>query len=143
MIKRIGITLALFGCGLIALLVAVALIAPYDPNGLNGMLFAKPTASRECQPHIELKSAGEVARELGRDEAWVLHNYKVNLWERHGSNRGQKTGEMIPGSRAVILESAENSYRVRSPLTGEGWVSRVQVANTLHQDAQTRLPCQP
>lgn len=97
-----------------------------------------------CQPHVELLSADAWAAELGRPEMWVLQNHRVNLWANGGSNRGRKVGEMIPGSRAVILERSADAYKVRSPLDQSvGWISNTQITRTLHQDVKTRESCTP
>jgi SH3-like domain-containing protein len=95
-----------------------------------------------CQPHIEVHGSAFWAKELGRPEMWVQQNHRINLRERPGSNRGVKTGELLVGSRAVILEEANEAYRVRSPLDGStGWISAIQIARTLKQDVTTRQPC--
>lgn len=149
--KLLAITV-LVVCGMVLFLVGIALVAPYDPNGLNGMLFDPPstetsssrTSASGCQPHAQLQSAASVAAELGRTEIWVLQNHKINLWNAPGQGRTRKVGELIPGSRAVILEEQGDAYKVKSPLDGStGWISSVQVARTIHQDVSTRKPCRP
>jgi hypothetical protein len=95
-----------------------------------------------CQPHVEVHGSAFWASELGRSEMWVQQNHRLNLWERPGATRGAKTGELLVGSRALILEETSDGYRVRSPLDGAtGWVSAVQVARKLSQDVTTREPC--
>ncbi len=99
----------------------------------------------ECRQHIELVSAREIAAEMGTTETWVLRNFRVNLWSQPTpEGKGRKTGEMLPGSRALILEVGPEDYRVRSPLDGSvGWVNKIQVKRTLYQDTETREPCRP
>ncbi len=100
-------------------------------------------APRGCQPHIEVQGAEFWAKELGQSEMTVLQSHRINLWQNSGPNRGAKVGELLVGSRAVILEESADAYKVRSPNDqSSGWVSRVQVARTLNQDVETRKPCQ-
>ena len=75
---------------------------------------------------------------------WILANHRIRLWQNPSPSKGRPVGEMIPGSRAVILEERGDDYRVRSPLDGsEGWIGKVQVAGTRFQDIQTRETCTP
>jgi len=95
-----------------------------------------------CQPHIETHGAEFWAKELGRTEEWVLQNHRLTLWQNAGATRGAKVGELLPGSRAVVIEEAGDSYKVQSPLDKTvGWISKVQVARTLQQDVETRKSC--
>lgn len=95
-----------------------------------------------CQPHIEIHDSAFWAKELGQTEALVLQNHRINLWERPGADRGKKTGELLVGSRAIVLQEADGAFRVKSPLDGStGWISDIQVARTLKQDVSTRQPC--
>jgi hypothetical protein len=82
---------------------------------------------------------------MGQTEAWVVANHRINLFARPvDQGRGGKVGELLPGSRASIVKRGENEYQIRSPLDGSvGWVSALQVARTLHQDVNTREPCEP
>jgi hypothetical protein len=95
-----------------------------------------------CQPHIEVHDSAFWAKELGQSELWVQQNHRITLWERAGDDRGKKTGELLAGSRAVILEERSDSFRVRSPLDkSEGWISAIQVARRLRQNVETRESC--
>jgi len=100
-----------------------------------------------CQQHIELHSAKRYAEELGQSEMQVLASFKVNLWEKPSAQgKGRKVGEMLPGSRAVVLQQSGDGddYRVRSPLDqSTGWVSSQQVTRTLFQSVDTRESCTP
>ncbi len=97
-----------------------------------------------CQPHVEIHGSAFWVKELGRSESWVLQNHRINLWERPGSDRGSKVGELLVGSRAVIVEESPGAYRVKSPADGSiGWISDIQVAKTLTQDVSTRQACEP
>lgn len=100
---------------------------------------------RGCQEHIELLPAEAVANELGRTVVWVLANHRINLWETTtAAGKGRKVGEMIPGSRALILRRSGADYYVRSPLDGtEGYVSDIQVRRTVWQDVGARTTCTP
>ncbi len=105
---------------------------------------APPAADEEgCAPFVELMSAEDYARELGRSEAWVLSEYRINLWSKttpHG--RGSATGRMIPGSRARILNRMGSDYFVRSPLDGSaGWINEVQISREILQDPRTNRIC--
>ena len=99
----------------------------------------------ECKKHIELHPAVYLAKEYGKSEMWVLNNVKINLWEKPTHlGKGRKVGQMLPGSRAIILLTAEEDYRVKSPLDKSiGWINRMQVMKTLFQDTETRRPCRP
>ena len=101
--------------------------------------------SGECKKHIELFSASELAKEYGKNEMWVLNNVKINLWERASSKgKGKKVGQMLPGSRALILETSTGDYKVKSPLDKSvGWINKIQVKKTLFQDTETRKACNP
>lgn len=97
-----------------------------------------------CLPHVELQPASVWASEMGRTETWILANHRIRLWENPSPSKGRPVGEMIPGSRAVVLEERGDDYRVRSPLDGsKGWIGKVQVVGTRFQDIQTRETCTP
>ena len=107
-------------------------------------LSAQAPAPVGCQRHLELYGSGWWAKELGRTEQWTVANYRIAVWQNPSGNRGRRLGALLPGSRAVILEETPEAYRVRSPLDQSvGWVSRIQVVRTLHQDVTTREPCTP
>lgn len=76
---------------------------------------------------------------------WVLNNVKINLWEKPThKGKGRIVGKMLPGSRAVIIESSADDFKVKSPLDKSvGWVNKIQVKTTLYQDTETRKPCSP
>lgn len=113
-----------------------------EPRAVAAGAGETSTSLSGCQPHVEVQDSAFWAKELGRPEMWVQQNHRINLWERPGSNRGAKTGELLVGSRAVILEEANEAYRVKSPLDGStGWISAIQIARTLKQDVSTRQPC--
>ncbi len=99
-------------------------------------------ATSGCQLHIQVHGSAFWAKELGQSEMRVQQNHRINLWEQPGSDRGRKTGELLVGSRAVVLEEASGAYRVKSPLDDSiGWVTDIQVERTLKQDVATRRPC--
>lgn len=102
------------------------------------------SAPTGCQPHIEVQGSAFWAKELGQSEAWVQQNHRINLWQRPGADRGSKVGALLVGSRALILEESTGAYRVKSPADGSiGWISDIQVAQTLSQDVASREPCTP
>mgnify|MGYP001349805353 CR=1 FL=1 len=109
------------------------------------ILIPQVAFSGECKEYIELHSAAYLSKEYGKNEMWVLNNVKINLWEKPSHNgKGKKVGQMLPGSRAVILESSADDFRVMSPLDKSvGWINKVQVRKTLYQDTETRKPCSP
>jgi len=115
-------------------------------SGFLSMIFI-PTIilAGECKKHIELHSAAYIAKEYGKSEMWVLNNVKINLWEKPTYlGKGRKVGQMLPGSRALILETSEEDYRVKSPLDKSiGWINKIQVKKTLFQDTETRKSCKP
>jgi hypothetical protein len=106
-----------------------------------------PTAifAGECKEHIELHSAAYIAKEYGKSEMWVLNNVKINLWQKPTHlGKGRKAGQMLPGSRALILEISEEDYKVKSPLDkSTGWINKMQVRKKLFQDTVTRKSCSP
>jgi len=106
-------------------------------------LFLAAPAYAECKEHIALVSPAELAREIGRSEAWVIANHKINLWQKmDSSGRGRVVGKMLPGSHALILGRNPQGYKVRSPLDKSvGWVGKIQVKRTLWQDTNTREAC--
>ena len=97
----------------------------------------------DCKRHIELHSAHYLANDSGRTEMWVLHNVRINLWEKTTSEgKGRAVGKMLPGSRAEIITISVDDYKVRSPLDQSvGWVNGIQVSRTLKQNIKTRKPC--
>ncbi len=107
------------------------------------ILIPQVALSGECKEHIELYSAAYLSKEYGKNEMWVLNNVKINLWEKPShKGKGRKVGQMLPGSRAVILESSADDYKVKSPLDKSvGWINKIQVKNKLYQDTETRKPC--
>lgn len=118
--------------------------ASAPPAGLDAIAPPLTSTTNDCQRHVEVLDAAAWAKEFGESEAWVLANHRVNLWAASGENRGRKTGELLVGSRAVILDENDDAYRVRSPLDGStGWVSKIQVARTLQQNVKTREACTP
>jgi hypothetical protein len=103
------------------------------------------TESKEsdCQEFIELHSASYLANEYGKSEMWVLNNLKINLWQKtSANNKGKKTGELLPGSRARIIEKGREDYKVISPYDKKiGWISKIQISKTLMQNVNTFESC--
>lgn len=94
-----------------------------------------------CQPYVELRSVAADAKALGKPEAWVSENYRVNMWSSLTNDRW-KTGELTPGGRAAIFGRNEYGYKVRTGDGVEGWVSNFHVSRTLKQDVDTQRPCE-
>jgi len=99
--------------------------------------------SKNCKRHVELYSARYLAGQLGKSEAWVVSNYKINVWKKESSKgKGRVVGAMLPGSRALILKIGSEDYKVKSPLDrSAGWVNKIHVKRTLIQNIKTRRPC--
>ena len=93
---------------------------------------AKP-ALVGCQPYVELRSAAGYAREPGGPDT-------INLWSSLSIDRW-KTGELLPGGRAVILGQNGDGYKVVTSDGTEGWVSNFQVSRTLRQDTASQRAC--
>lgn len=104
-----------------------------------------PALLSGCQKHIELLSAAALAQEYGRSEAWVVGSVEIRLWEKNSpQGKGSMVGHLLPGSRALIIEEGPDDYLIRSPLDNSiGWVSKIQTSHTLHQDVESRQPCEP
>ena len=106
-----------------------------------------PDVRAECKKHIELKSVAHKAKVLEKSEAWVLANLKLSIWKYPKDSSGsrqtlERVGQILPGSRAVILEELEDDYKIISPYDKSvGWISKIQVEKTLMQDTVTREPC--
>ena len=80
---------------------------------------APDTGSGKCREFIELLSAAEIARKHGKTEMWALSSHRINLWTKSTpQGKWPHAGKMIPGSRAVILETGPEDYKVHSPLDG-------------------------
>jgi hypothetical protein len=96
-----------------------------------------------CVPYVELLPTSDVASELGTSEAWVLSNFRINLFSKtRNEGKGRPVGEMIPGSRARIIDRRGGDYLVISPLDGsQGWISSIQVAGEVLQDPDTNELC--
>ena len=109
-------------------------------------LTATPGQDDGCRLHIELLSPKELAVEYGTTEAWILRNHQIYLWERQTTPRGKGrvVGQLLPGSRALIIEDGPEDYKVRSPLDKSiGWVNKIQVKRTLYLDTETFEVCTP
>jgi len=96
-----------------------------------------------CRQFVELQPVAVVAKELGRTEEWVVANHKVNLWAKTSANgKKPKVGELLPGSRALLLETSTQDYKVKSPLDGSiGWVNQIQVKGISSLEDRTFRPC--
>ena len=67
----------------------------------------------ECANFVQIHSAKTYAKELGKSEAWVLNNFKINLWEKQtDAGKGKVVGHLLPGSNALIIEVGMDDYRV-------------------------------
>lgn len=114
---------------------------PYKTTFIFIMLISN-FANAECKKHIEVHSAKHIANQLDKSEMWVLGNYKINLWANESPKKFPKVGELLPGSKAVIVEESTDDYKVISPFDqSTGWISKIQVDRTLMQDTKTRREC--
>lgn len=108
-------------------------------------LLALPDTSSagECKQFVELHSSADVAREMGASEEWVVANHKIKLWAKTSEQgRFPKAGELLPGSRALLLEASSQDYKVKSPYDGStGWVNQIQVKRVSYRDDKTFRPC--
>jgi hypothetical protein len=106
------------------------------------LLFCQP-ALAGCRQFIELHSAADVAREMGTTEAWVVGNYKIKLWKKStAQGRFPAVGNLLPGSRALLLKTSGPDFQVKSPYDGStGWVNQLQVSGILMQDDITFMAC--
>lgn len=107
------------------------------------LVLTTSSALAECKQYIELWSAREVAEEMGKTEAWVVGNHKINVWKKTTTQgRFPAVGKMLPGSRALLLEISGNNFKIKSPLDGSvGWVGELQVKRMLMQDDKTFKSC--
>jgi hypothetical protein len=96
-----------------------------------------------CRQFVELLSAAAVAQEYGQSEEWVVANHKVNLWAKTSEEKKfPKVGELLPGSRALLLETSIQDYKVKSPYDGStGWVNQIQVKGVRFLNDKTFQPC--
>jgi len=101
---------------------------------------ATPHTPVRCQPYVELRGVEADARDIGKPQAWVAENYKVNLWSSLANDRWE-TGHLEPSERAVIVGRNQYGYKVKTADGAEGWVSNFHVSRTLSQDADTLRPC--
>ena len=84
-----------------------------------------------------------MAAEYVQTETWVLQNVKIFVWKKESSKgKHPVVGEMLPGSRAILLKEGVDDYRIKSPHDKSiGWVSKIQVKRVLYQDTKTFKPC--
>jgi hypothetical protein len=96
-----------------------------------------------CRQFVELLPVADVAQEYGQSEEWVVANHKVNLWAQTSENgKKPKVGELLPGSRALLLETSTQDYKVKSPFDGStGWVNHIQVKGFRTLNDKTFQPC--
>lgn len=101
----------------------------------------KPTG--KCRQFVELVSAALVAQELGTTESAVANNYKITLWAKTSAQgKHPKAGEALPGSKALLLATSGEDYKVKSQLDGSvGWVNKIQVTGVRSLDDRTFMPC--
>ena len=74
---------------------------------------------------------------------YILTEYKINTFKNESANRkGYSVGELIPGSRALIIKEGKDDYKIKSPLDGTiGWISKIQVEKTLYMNINILEPC--
>ena len=98
----------------------------------------------ECVKVAVLYPAEYIAQQYGKSVSWVYASgKKINVWEKASDNgKGRKVGRMLVGSRAKILKETQNDYKIVSPLDKSiGWINKIQVTRTQHQDSKTHKKC--
>lgn len=103
---------------------------------------SSPLTAGECKIHIQLHSAKFLALAYGKSPKWVSENVKFDLWEKP-EDKGRVVGKILPGSRALILESTTEDFKVKSPLDGSiGWINKIHVSILLKIDTETGKECE-
>lgn len=107
------------------------------------VVLSSTMAFAECKQFVELWSAQEVAQEMGTSEQWVVANHKITVWAKTTEQgRFPKIGALLPGSRALLLKTSGNDFKIKSPLDGSvGWVNHMQVKGMMMLDDKTFEPC--
>lgn len=110
-----------------------------DKSKLNKLM------KEDCVEYIELVSAKELAQDhyFGRTERWVVANHRTHLWSKTSINgKGKVVGELLSGSRGIIIDRSGGDYKIQSPLDKSiGWVNNIQVKRTLYQHPKTFKEC--
>lgn len=98
----------------------------------------------ECQKFIEVHSAEFWANEIGQSPQYIQANFKINTFEKESSQgKGRYVGELLPGSRALIINEGIDDYKVKSPYDKTiGWISKVQVSRIVKQNINTYEECE-
>lgn len=98
----------------------------------------------ECQEFIEVHSAEFWANEIGQSPQYIQANFKINTFEKESSQgKGRYIGELLPGSRALIIKEGIDDYKVKSPYDKTiGWISKIQVSRIVKQNINTYEECE-
>lgn len=93
---------------------------------------------------MELLTNQDYANEFGKDEMWVIRNFKVNLFSK-STPEGKLpiVSKVAPGSRLVLLKELEQDYEVQNPFgQGSVFINKMQVKRVLKQDTETFKSCE-
>ena len=98
----------------------------------------------ECQKFIEVQSAEFWSNEIGQSPQYIQANFKINTFEKESlQGKGRYVGELLPGSRALIIKEGIEDYYVKSPYDKTiGWISKVQVSRVVKQNINTYEECE-
>ena len=98
----------------------------------------------ECQKFIEVQSAEFWSNEIGQSPQYIQANFKINTFEKESlQGKGRYVGELLPGSRALIIKEGIEEYYVKSPYDKTiGWISKVQVSRVVKQNINTYEECE-
>lgn len=113
------------------------------------LLFAAASSvASECREFAELTPAAELAKNLGylgKSEADIVNDFRINLWSKPAIEGKQpQVGQVVPGSRVLIVEKGTDDYKVKSPLDGSvGWIQKEHVKRTAWLGTATLTPCRP
>ena len=109
----------------------------------NDMHKVEKLKKQDCVEVIRCMSPKAVAAEMGWTELYAVKNYKVSVWEKPThQGKGRIVGEMLCGSRAMILDKSKDDYKIISPLDKSiGWVNEIQIEGTSFQHPISREDC--
>lgn len=114
--------------------------------GWSGWILKRLLAEKnDCRKYVKLLSVDFWAKETGQRRSYILTKFKINTFRNESTNRvGHYVGELIPGSKALIIKEGIDDYKIKSPYDGTiGWISKIQVEKTLYMNIKTLEPCTP
>lgn len=116
---------------------------PSPSTSVSPQQAAVQPATGACRQFVALHSAASFAHDMKTTEDWVVANYKIIAWEKTtAQGRGRAVGKLLPGSRALLLETSGPDLKVQSPLDNSvGWVNQIQIAGLLMLNDTAFAPC--